>query len=83
MAADHPQFEEWKETERQAAEAERELYSKLCDCSIPCEVTQEELARVRQLRQRSSSLMRQMLSDLREAAESLKFRPASQSSWKN
>jgi len=68
----HPQFFQWHEAERSARDAEQKLYSKLCDGEMPDPITQEELDSVRALRRAATLLMGQMLSDMRETAESLK-----------
>lgn len=73
MEFHHPQFLQWHEAERSAREAERELYSKLCNGKVSAPITQEDLDRVCALRQTAAALMRQMLSEMRETAESMKF----------
>ena len=83
MGIHHPEFRQWREAERSARNAEQALYSKLRDGQIPDRITQEELDRVRALRQRASLLMSRMLSDMRETAESLKFDCSTRSPWKN
>ena len=77
----HPQFREWHEAERSAREAEQALYSKLCDGNTPDQVTQGELDRARALHRNATALMSQLLSDVRKAAESLRFGLAKQPRW--